>query len=77
MTSMGEGSGFFGLSDANSEGSWYWENGESAGYTNWRPGEPNSEHDQEDYAMFYYTFEDGTWNDGGFADGAPFICEWE
>lgn len=77
MTSMGEGSGFFGLNDSASEGNWVWENGESSGYTNWRPGEPNSEHDQEDYAMFYYTFEDGTWNDGGFADGAPFICEWE
>lgn len=77
MLSIDHGSGFFGLTDAASEGDWAWENGEAAGYTNWHPGEPNSEHDQEDYAMFYYTFEDGTWNDGGFADGAPFICEWD
>ena len=49
---------------------------------NWHPGEPNQENTNEDYAMFFYKFSDGTWNDGDFGANAPnepiaIICEWE
>ena len=45
---------------------WYWVTGESWGYTNWRPGEPNdsnnTEDNQENYAA---TDTSGEWNDLG------------
>ena len=74
-------SAYFGLSDYNQEGKWEWLNGEEVSYTNWHPGEPNSENKNEDYAMFYYKYSDGTWNDGDFGhqtvnSNAAFICEW-
>lgn len=74
-------SAYFGLSDYNQEGQWEWLNGEEVSYTNWHPGEPNSENKNEDYAMFYYKYSDGTWNDGDFGhqtvnSNAAFICEW-
>ncbi|GHU84125.1 hypothetical protein FACS1894196_4840 [Clostridia bacterium] len=70
---------FFGFSDHETEGKWKWVNGENAPYTNWHKGEPNSESKSEDYAMFYWKFSDGTWNDGTFGagKGEAFLCEWE
>ena len=74
---------YFGFSDAAEEGTWIWLNGESVSYTNWHSGEPNSENDDEDYAMFYWKYDDGTWNDGDFGTGGTngggcaFICEWD
>ena len=43
---------------------------------------PNMESKNEDYAMFYYKYTDGTWNDGDFGrytanSGKAFICEWD
>lgn len=72
---------YFGLSDSKSEGIWEWCTGEESSYTNWHNGEPNGENPNEDYAMFYYKYSDGTWNDGDFGDstvngGNAFICEW-
>lgn len=74
-------SAYFGLSDAASEGTWTWANGEAVTYTNWHKNEPNGENSGEDYAMFYYKYSDGTWNDGDFGNrtvnsGTAFICEW-
>lgn len=47
-------------------------------YTNWHSGEPNTDSSSENYAMFYYQYSDGTWNDGSFKEfEKPFICEWE
>lgn len=82
LLSCGYESGYFGYTDNIDEGSWYWVNGETSGYTNWHSGEPNAESSNEDYAMFYYKFDDGTWNDGNFGNGtanddAIFICEWD
>lgn len=74
-------SAYFGLSDAAYEGTWTWANGESVTYTNWHENEPNGESSNEDYALFYYKYSDGTWNDGDFGNrtvngGTAFICEW-
>ena len=74
-------SAYFGFTDRDEEGTWIWANGEKNSYTNWHPGEPNSENPNEDYAMYYFKYSDGTWNDGDFGNrtvnsGRVFICEW-
>ena len=82
IVSRGVKSAYFGYSDAEKEGTWKWVTGETAAYTNWHSGEPNGENSREDYAMFYYKFSDGTWNDGDFGGstvngGTYYICEWD
>lgn len=72
-------SAYIGLSEQDEEDTCSWINGEKTAYTNWNPAEPNN--DDEDYAMFYYKYPDGTWNDGDFGGltvngGTAFICEW-
>lgn len=74
-------SAYFGFTDQDEEGSWVWDNGEVSSYTNWHSGEPNSENPNEDFAMYYYKYSDGSWNDGDFYNntvnsGRVFICEW-
>lgn len=81
MQQEGYTSAYFGLSDAETEGTWVWSNSEQSSYTNWHDGEPNGENPGEDYAIFYYKYTDGTWNDGDFGkqtvdSGTAFICEW-
>ena len=73
---------YFGLTEKNNEGEWEWVTGEPVEYLNWHSGEPNDENGHENYAMFYYKFSDGTWNDGDFGQGTVdgeknFICEWD
>lgn len=80
--SCGYESGYFGYTDNTNEGMWYWINEETSDYTNWHSGEPNAESSNEDYAMFYFKFGDGTWNDGNFGNGTVnddtvYICEWD
>lgn len=78
------GYAFFGYSDALSEGTWLWVNGQTdSGYTNWgvdkdgKP-EPNSASPNEDYAEFTADRTDGTWNDSTFGqDTFVFVCEWD
>lgn len=83
MLSSGLKSVYFGLSDNQNEGIFTWVNNEQIIYSNWHQGEPNSENQYEDYGMFYYKFNDGTWNDGDFSnngtvnDTTAFICEWD
>lgn len=82
MRDEGVESAYFGFSDAESEGKWRWCTGEKSSYTNWNEHEPNQENPDEDYAMFYYKYSDGTWNDGDFGrntvnSGTWFICEWD
>ena len=68
---------YFGYSDHFDEGNWKWITGNS-GFIYWAEYEPNSENDEEDYAMFYYKYPDGTWNDGDFCEEKrAFICEWD
>ncbi len=81
ISQQGCESAYFGLSDSVNEGHWEWCTGEPLNYTNWHGGEPNSENSKEDYALFYYKYSDGTWNDGNFDGhtvngGSAFICEW-
>lgn len=82
MIDAGYRSAYFGLTDSGNEGNWKWVTKEPVLYTNWHLGEPNSENGNEDYAMFYYKYSDGTWNDGDFGGhtvngGTAFICEWD
>ncbi len=79
LRNRGYDSAYFGLTDEETEGSWKWVTGEKVDYTNWHLGEPSSAN--EHYAMFYYKFPDGTWNDGDFGNltvgkDTTFICEW-
>jgi hypothetical protein len=81
IKNLGVENAYFGYSDAENESTWKWYDGESR-YTNWHQNEPNSENSYEDYAMFYYKYTDGTWNDGDFGGntvngGTNFICEWD
>ena len=82
MRANGIRSAFFGYSDAEEEGVWKWSDNEVSTYINWHEGEPNSESNNEDYAMFYRKYSDGTWNDGTFGKGSAsngnaFFCEWD
>ena len=82
MKSKGYSSAYFGLSDAITEGNWQWVDGSSVTYTNWASGEPGNGYGTEDYAMFYWKFTNGKWNDGDFdvytdRGGKAFICEWD
>ena len=82
LISCGYQNGYFGYADNVEEGTWYWVNGETSDFTNWHVNEPNSERPNEDYAMFYFKYGDGTWNDGNFGNGTVrddvvFICEWD
>lgn len=76
-------SAYFGFSDHEQEGVWKWVTGEPVSYTNWGgTREPNGENPNEDYAMYYYKYDDGGWNDGDFGgrtvnSGRVFICEWD
>ena len=70
---------YFGFTDQDEEGTWKWDNGETSSYTNWHSGGPDNENPSEDFAMYYYKYPDGTWNDGDFSDengNRAFLCEW-
>ena len=68
------GSAMIGLSDVANEGDWEWVTGEVFNYSNWDPGEPNNE-GNEDYVLMR---SDGTWNDGHLErEKWIFICEWD
>lgn len=82
IISLGCKSAYFGYTDSASEGNWEWVNGFTSSYVNWGGREPNAENSYEDYAMFYYKYTDGKWNDGDFGgrtvnSGKYFICEWD
>ena len=81
MKRQGYSSAYFGYTDEEVEGTWKWITGEESDYSNWASGEPNGENSNEDYAMFYYKFTTGKWNDGDFGGSTvgkdrTFICEW-
>lgn len=82
LTGMGLENAYLGLYLDPEVNIWKWVDGEAVAYTNWAPGEPSNDYDGETYAMFYYRFPDGTWNDGNFGHGTKqddkrFLCEWD
>ena len=83
MKSCGYENTYFGFSDQEDEGVWAWlGTEEKSSFTNWASEEPNHESDAEDYAMFFYRYPDGKWNDGTFGNGTnsddtAFLCEWK
>ena len=76
MTASGYDSGFFGLYSKDGGASWQWVDGTPFTYSNWAWGEPSS--DDENYGMYYWEFDDGSWNDGtGDVYAYSFLCEWD
>lgn len=81
MSDSGYRNAYFGYTDEEEEGNWKWIGKEKSTFSNWHEGEPNAENENEDYAMFYYKYTDGNWNDGDFGSWTVgseknFICEW-
>ena len=81
----GEESAFFGYTDNEEEGSWVWIDRDSS-YENWASGQPNNGVGTpagdvrfgEDYAQFFLTTGDGTWNDSMIhVNTQAFIMEWD
>jgi len=54
------GGGWIGYNDVATEGTFVWSSGQTPGYTNWNPGEPNNS-GNEDYTEIVGTT--GRWND--------------
>ncbi|WDE14612.1 hypothetical protein H3N35_20990 [Thalassomonas haliotis] len=65
---------WFGLSDAETEGTFTWVTGELLDYTNWFTGEPNNDAILgEDFGEFK---ADGFWNDLPSAAKASYLVEY-
>ncbi|MDW3195083.1 MAG: SdrD B-like domain-containing protein [Cytophagales bacterium] len=59
---------WIGLNDLASEGNFVWSNGESVTYTNWGPGEPNNNNNEDIVEMSAIT---GLWNDAKVSGVVP------
>jgi len=66
-------SGWIGLTDEVTEGTWRWVTGEAYSYTSWNPGEPNNA-GNEDYVQFV---GGGKWNDLPNNQALPYVLEFE
>ena len=67
---FGNGLHWIGLSDAEKEGQWQWDNGEPLTYTNWGPEDrfPRSALSAEEKDEAVMTFVNGTWHTVGPGD---------
>jgi hypothetical protein len=74
----GEPHVWIGLTDQVIEGTFEWINGETLNYTNWAPGEPNNEMN-DDYVIIHSSNQTnpGTWNDSPNYMNYPFLMEIE
>ena len=87
MMDFGYESAYFGYTDKEEENLWKWVSNDNSSYENFNKVEeigdiePNGD-TSENYAMFYFKYNDGSWNDGDFGvftenSGKAFICEWD
>lgn len=91
VQSSGYENAYFGYTDKDSEGEWKWIDGSISSYENWDQSnedeslrEPNNGEGftDENYAMYFFKYDNGTWNDGDFGFYTEdltknFICEWD
>ncbi|XP_078684023.1 uncharacterized protein LOC144917648 [Branchiostoma floridae x Branchiostoma belcheri] len=69
------GGRWIGVTDAFVEGEWVFQDGStlaSAGYTNWKDGEPNDSSGGEDCVQM---LDNSEWNDLGCGDDMRFVCQ--
>ncbi|XP_074089078.1 uncharacterized protein LOC141520970 [Macrotis lagotis] len=63
---------FLGMTDANEEGKFVYETGETVGFSKWRKGEPNNKGGGENCVEI---FSNGEWNDDPCEETHLIICE--
>ncbi len=71
LSANGASSALIGYNDVTTEGSFEWQSGQTPGYTNWNPGEPN-DFNGEDYVHLEFS---GGWNDIPATSAYRYILE--